>query len=131
MAGNFVCSGAQMTCSFGTAPSALVVTPQNKVLCGGMPAANIADMKPMTNVMPFGMCTSMSNPSVASATAAAMGVLTPMPCVPSPAGTWMPGSTTVLTGNMPALNSTCKLTCAYGGVIQFTSPGQTKTTVGN
>lgn len=131
MAGNLVCSGAQMTCSFGAAPSALVVTPQNKVMCGGPPSANIADMKPMANIMPFGMCSSLANPTVASATAAAMGVLTPMPCVPVPSGTWIPGSTTVLLGGMPALNSTCKLMCAYGGVIQFATPGQIKTTVGN
>ena len=96
MAGNLVCAGAQLMCSFGMAPSALVVTPQNKVLCGGPPAANIMDMKPMANIVPFGMCSSMANPTVASATAAAMGVLTPMPCVPVISGPWAPGSTTVL-----------------------------------
>ena len=131
MAGNLVVTGAQMMCSFGMAPSALVVTPQNKVLCNSVPAANIADCKPMANIMPFGMCTSMANPTVAAATAAALGVLTPMPCVPVPAGTWVPGSATVLVGGMPALNNTCKLMCAYGGVIQFSTPGQIKTTVGN
>lgn len=128
--GFLVCAGAQMMCSFGMAPSALAVLPQNKVLAGP-PAANIMDMKPMVNIPPFGMCSSLANPTVASATAAAAGVLTPMPCVPVPSGPWAPGSTTVLIGNMPALNNTCKLMCAYGGVIQFTSPGQTKTMVGN
>ena len=131
MAGNLVCAGAQLMCSFGMAPSALVVTPQNKVLCGGPPAANIMDMKPMANIVPFGMCTSAANPTVAAATAAAMGVHTPMPSVPVISGPWVPGSTTELLGNMPALNSTCKLMCAYGGVIQIVSPGQIKTTVGN
>ena len=131
MAGNLVCAGALLMCSFGMAPSSLVVTPQNKVLCGGPPAANIMDMKPMANIMPFGMCSSLANPTVASATAAALGVLTPMPCVPLPAGLWAPGSATVLLGGMPALNSTCKLMCAWGGVIQITSPGQIKTTAGN
>ncbi len=128
--GLLVCAGAQMMCSFGAAPSALVVTPQNKVL-SGPPAANIMDMKPMSNIMPFGMCSSMANPAVASATAAALGVLTPMPCVPVIPAPWVPGSTTVLIGNMPALNNTCKLTCAYGGMIQIINPGQTKVTVGN
>lgn len=131
MAGNLVCAGALLMCSFGMAPSSLVVTPQNKVLCGGPPAANIMDMKPMANIMPFGMCSSLANPTVASATAAALGVLTPMPCVPVPAGPWAPGSATILLGGMPALNSTCKLMCAWGGVIQITSPGQIKTTAGN
>lgn len=131
MAGNLVCAGAQLMCSFGMAPSALAVLPQNKVLCGGPPAANILDNKPLVNVPPFGMCSSLANPTVAAATAAALGVLTPMPCVPVIPAPWAPGSATVLLGNMPALNSTCKLMCAYGGVIQIVSPGQIKTTVGN
>ena len=128
--GLLVCNGAQLMCSFGAAPSALVVTPQNKVLCG-TPAANIMDMKPMVNIMPFGMCSSMANPQVAAATAAALGVLTPMPCIPSITGPWAPGSTTVLLGGNPALNNTCKCMCAYAGVIQIVNPGQTNTLVGN
>ena len=71
MAGNLVCAGAQLMCSFGMAPSVLAVTPQNKVLCGGPPAANILDNKPVANIPPFGMCSSLANPTVASATAAA------------------------------------------------------------
>lgn len=128
--GLLVCNGAQMMCSFGMAPSNLVVTPQNKTLAG-QPAANIMDMKPMVNIMPFGMCTSMANPTVASATAAALGVLTPQPCVPSIVGPWAPGSTTVLIGGAPALNNTCTATCAYAGVIQILNPGQTTVLVGN
>ena len=128
--GLLVCNGAQMMCSFGAAPSALIVPPANKTLCG-TPAANIMDMKPMANIMPFGMCSSMMNPQVAAATAAAMGVLTPMPCIPCITGPWMPGSTKTLIGGMPALNNTCKCMCAYGGVIQIANPGQTKTMVGN
>jgi hypothetical protein len=27
-------------------------------------------------------------------------------------------------GNMPALNSNCKLMCSWGGIIQVTAPGQ-------
>ncbi|MEG1971562.1 MAG: DUF4280 domain-containing protein [Oscillospiraceae bacterium] len=128
--GVLVTNGAQLMCSFGLAPSALAVTPQNKVLTGN-PAANVMDMKPMANIMPFGMCTAMSNPLVASATSAALGVLTPQPCVPVISGPWFPGSTTILVGNMPALNNTCKVMCAYGGVIQILNPGQTSTIVGN
>ncbi len=119
-----VCGGAQIMCSFGMAPSALNVLPLNKTM-SNTPIANIMDNKPMVNVMPFGMCTCLSNPTVASATAAALGVLTPMPCVPVLTAPWAPGSPTVLVGGQPALNNTSKLMCAYGGVIQILNPGTT------
>jgi uncharacterized protein DUF4280 len=119
-----VCMGAILQCSFGAAPSSLVVLPKNKVLTG-TPDANIMDNVPMVNIMPFAMCSSMANPTVAAATAAALGALTPMPCVPVIPAPWVPGAPTVLIGNMPALDNNCKLTCAYGGMIQITNPGQT------
>jgi len=119
-----VCMGAMMMCSFGAAPSSLVVLPTNRVMAGGVPAANIMDYAPIVNIPPFAMCNSPSNPTVAAATAAAMGVLTPMPCVPVTAAPWVPGAPTVLIGNMPALDSTSKLMCSWGGVIQITVPGQ-------
>jgi hypothetical protein len=111
-------------CSFGVAPSALVVLPTNRVLTSNMPAANIIDNKPMVNILPFGMCTSLANPTVASATSAAMGVLTPMPCVPVTAAPWAPGSPTALLANMPALNNSSKLMCNWGGIISVVVPGQ-------
>jgi hypothetical protein len=126
--GQQVCMGAMLQCSFGVAPSTLVVLPANRVLTG-TPAANIMDNKPMVNVPPFGMCQSMANPTVAAATAAALGVLTPMPCVPVTPAPWIVGAPTVLIGNMPALNNTSKLMCIWGGVIQITNPGQTTTQV--
>lgn len=119
-----VCGGAMMCCSFGAAPSALTVLPKNKVVTA-MPIANIMDNIPMVNIAPFGMCSSLANPSVASATSAAMGVLTPMPCIPVITAPWAPGSPTVLIANMPALNSSSKLMCMWGGVIQITNPGTT------
>lgn len=126
--GQQVCMGAMLQCSFGVAPSTLVVLPANRTLTG-TPAANIMDSKPIVNIPPFGMCQSMANPTVAAATAAAMGALTPMPCVPVTPAPWIVGAPTVLIGNMPALNNTSKLMCAYGGVIQITNPGQTTTMV--
>jgi len=126
--GNLVCMGAMMQCSFGVAPSSLIVLPANQVLTG-TPAATIMDNKPMVNILPFGMCTTPSNPTVAAATAAALGVLTPMPCIPVTPAPWVPGSPTVLIGNMPALNNTSKLLCNWGGVIQITSPGEMTVTI--
>ena len=121
--GQQVCMGALLQCSFGLAPSTLVVLPTNKALTT-TPVATIADSQPVVNVPPFGMCQSIANPAVAAATAAALGTLTPMPCLPVPAGPWAPGSPTVLIGGTPALNNSSKLICAWGGVISITSPGQ-------
>ncbi|WP_295983859.1 DUF4280 domain-containing protein [uncultured Variovorax sp.] len=122
--GMHVCMGATLQCSFGAAPSSLVVLPASGVLTGGTPGANILDNKPIVNILPFGTCNSMSNPMVAAATAAALGALTPMPCIPLTAAPWAPGSPTVLVGNMPALQDSSKLACNWGGVIQVIAPGQ-------
>ena len=124
--GQQVCMGAMMKCSMGLAPSSLTVVPTNKVMYSSKPAATIMDHKPMVNVLSFGMCKSPANPMVAAATAAALGVLTPMPCIPATAAPWVPGSPTVLIGNMPALNDSSKLMCSYAGVISINSPGQDK-----
>ena len=122
--GMCVYGGAMCACSFGMAPSALMITPENKTV-SAMPLATVMDNIPMKNVMPFGMCTSLSNPTVASATSAALGVLTPMPCIPVLTAPWTPGSPTVLIGGRPALNQASKLTCAWGGMIQITNPAVT------
>ena len=119
-----VCMGAMLACSFGMAPSALTVLPQNRTVTS-TPLANIMDNKPMMNILPFGMCQCLGNPTVAAATSAAMGVLTPMPCIPVTTAPWAPGSPTVLIGGQPALNNTSKLMCNWGGIIQITNPGTT------
>src|ERR1041385_5662133 len=119
-----VCMGAMMKCSFGMAPSALVVLPANRVNTNMVPDANIMDHIPLTNIMPFGMCTTPSNPAVASATAAALGVLTPMPCVPVTPSPWVMGAPNVLLGNQPTLDNISTLMCNWGGVITFVTPGE-------
>lgn len=119
-----VCMGALMKCSFGMAPTSLVVLPTNRVLTMNMPDANIMDHIPMVNILPFAMCQSAANPMVAAATAAALGVLTPMPCIPVTPAPWAPGSATVMIANMPALNDTSKLNCIWGGIIEFSFAGQ-------
>lgn len=120
-----VCGGATLQCSFGVAPSVLNVLLQNRMLTAGMPAANIMDHIPLVNILPFGMCMSLANPMVAGATAAALGVLTPMPCIPATATPWIPGGPpTMLLGNMPSLDSNSTLMCNWAGVIKIVMPGQ-------
>lgn len=119
-----VCGGAVCSCSFGMTPSGLMVTPENRVVTS-MPFATIMDYIPMKNIMPFGMCSSMANPQVAAATAAALGVLTPMPCIPFITAPWIQGNPTVLIAGKPALNQSSKLICNWGGVIQIGYSGST------
>jgi hypothetical protein len=121
---NQVCMNAMMMCTFGMAPSSLVVLPVNRVMTDQVPDANIMDHVPMVNIMPFGMCMSPSNPTVAAATAAALGVLTPMPCIPNTPSPWVAGAPTVLLGNQPTLDNVSQLMCIWGGVITFTFPGE-------
>ena len=97
---NPVVQTATCTCSFGAAPAVLTVTSQQTVSICKMPAATIQDGAALSNVPTFGMCSNPANPTVASATAAAMGVLTPMPW-PAPtaaAGPCSPPSGTTPTG---------------------------------
>ena len=117
-----VCAGASITCSFGAAPSVLNVLPGARVM-SSQALASIMDNISVMNIMPFGMCSSLANPNVASATAAALGVLTPMPCMPMIAGPWMPGSPKLLIGGRPALTSDSRLMCQWGGLIQIAFPG--------
>ena len=121
---NHVCNGAMLQCSMGAAPSSLVVLPANRVMTSSQPAATIMDNKPMVNVTSFGMCMSPANPAVAAASAAALGVLTPMPCIPNTTTPWSPGAPTVMVANQPALDDTSTLMCMWAGVISITSPGQ-------
>ncbi len=113
-----------MMCTFGMAPSNLVVLPINRTLTNQVPDANIMDHIPMVNIMPFGMCMSIANPAVAGATAAALGVLTPMPCIPATVSPWAPGAITVLLGNQPTLDNISMLNCMWAGVITFVTPGE-------
>jgi len=122
--GQLVVNGAQMQCSFGVAPSALIVLPANLVNASKAPAATIMDNIPMSNIMPFGMCSSLANPQVAAATSAAAGVLTPQPCIPVVPAPWAPGSPTVLIGKKPALSNSSKCMCTWAGMISIVTPGQ-------
>lgn len=112
-------------CSFGMAPATINALPARRVVIEGTPAATINDSE-IINVPTFGTCMSLANPEVAAATAAALGVLTPMPCVPvlTP---WVPGSPTTLIGGQPALVEGSQTMCTYGGVVEISFPGCTRT----
>ena len=118
---------AQLMCSFGMAPGALVVIPQGPpVMSENKLQANIMSNVPMANILPFGMCQSLANPTVAAATSAALGVLTPMPCVPVIPAPWAPGAPTVMVNGKPMLNNTSKLVCQWAGIIQVVTPATTR-----
>lgn len=122
-----VVNGASLCCTFGTAPAKLIVGPANKTRAEGEAAANVMDHLPLSNISAFGMCRSMANPQVASATAAAFGVLTPMPCIPASSSPWAPAATKTQIGKLPALGRTATCACTWAGVIQITNPGTKKT----
>ncbi|MGM0438565.1 MAG: DUF4280 domain-containing protein [Bacillota bacterium] len=120
----YVCSGAELKCSFGDKNSKLqVVSDHNAKVCGNL-IANIMDFQAMTNIQPFGKCQTTNNPEVASATAANHGNLTPQPCIPNIQAAWAKVKKDVKVGQHPALLEGSKLVCFYGGQIEIVDPGQ-------
>lgn len=118
---DLVCTGATLQCSFGTTPATFSASSAD--VAGSQVAAGVVTDVGQANVPPFGMCVSMSNPQVASATSAASGVLTPQACQPvlTP---WTPGSARVSVDGAPALDDACTCSCAWGGTITIGSAGQ-------
>ena len=110
MADSLVCSGATMKCTMGTSQAKLTVLPTRTVFLTGKPQANISDHLSMVNLAPFGNCRSMAFPATASATAAAQGTLTPMPCMHNTPFPWMGGKNDYIIKGDPALlkSSTCQ-----------------------
>lgn len=127
--GMVVVSGASCVCNFGTSSGNLTVTSQMQSMADGKPMATTSDNS-NSNITPFGMCNSPTNPQVIAATAAALGVFTPQPCQMSSAGSWIPSQTAVTAGGKPVLTNDCSCKCAFGGEIKVSSPGQTKVTIG-
>jgi hypothetical protein len=121
-----VCNGALLKCAGAVPPGAapLVVLPIHRMLTSNQPAANINDHVPLANIPTFGACMLPSNPAVAAATTAALGVLTPVPCVPVTPSPWVTGAPTVILDNAPALDNVSTLTCTMGGVITIVNPGE-------
>lgn len=124
-----VVNGAKVQCPFGSKAAVLKVTSQTKCMAVGKPAATVFDVNPGVNIDTFGMCSSLLNPAVASATAAAFGVLTPQPCTMVPAGTWTPVKPKLLMCGKPCLCSSSSLLCGVGqGLITIVSSGEKKVT---
>jgi hypothetical protein len=124
--GKAVVTGAVLQCSMGAAPGSLtVVPPGGRVNANQLAMATVMDFAPTTNIAPFGMCTTLSNPQVASATSAAQGVLTPQPCIPVTTAPWTPGSAKVTIGGMPALTDSSTCMCMWGGTITIKNAGAT------
>ena len=127
MSKKLVVMGAKLACSQGSAQSSLTVL-QGLATAGDKPLATVMDFAPIVNIAPFAMCKTPSNPQVASATAAAAGVLTPVPCMPIPTGPWSPGSELSKVDDVKLLteDSTCK--CQWAGEISITDTGTDYTT---
>ncbi|HEY5434224.1 MAG TPA: DUF4280 domain-containing protein, partial [Candidatus Limnocylindrales bacterium] len=114
-------NAAMLSCTMGLGPPMpLTAIPKGSpVTAGGQQVATIADAIPMANIPTFGMCNSPANPAVIAATAAALGVHTPMPCLPVPIGVWAPGSTAVVLGGVPVLTAPSTCQCSWAGTISI------------
>lgn len=121
----YITNTAKLKCTCGDKQSQLGVLPSRTIFLNGQPKANISDHKSMVNIRPFGKCRSLANPTVAAATAAHHGHLTPMPCIPNTPQPWMQGKTDVIEKGSPSLKSDCKLQCMWAGTISIVSDGQT------
>ena len=124
MSDSYVCSGAVMKCTMGTSPANLTVLPIRTVFLAGQPQGNISDHQSMLNLAPFGLCRSLAFPPTAAATAAALGTLTPMPCMHNTPAPWFVGKMDYLIQGQPALLKSCKCQCMWGGTISFVTDGQ-------
>jgi hypothetical protein len=119
-----VVAQALLACNKGTLPSALVIADPRRPKIGDAAIALVGDHVPNVNVMPFGMCSSLQNPAVQTATTAAQGTLTPMACIPVLTDPWSPGIEDERIGDVKILDdgSTCR--CKWNGTIEVQRAGQ-------
>lgn len=117
-------TGTLLTCSMGVAPAVFSATPLPglPLINGALPAATIDQFLPILNIPPFGMCTSTMNPQVIAATAAAMGALTPMPCVPNVVAPWAPPAISTTASALPLATVASTCLCVWGGAIAVSAP---------
>lgn len=115
-----VAEGAKLACSMGSENEYLKLTTRrhriNRQLIG-----NVEDHKALRDIVSFGNCKSMANPTVFEATTKAGGVLKAMPCVPPVFTPWQPGSKYVFQDHggrmIRVLTSNSICACGYAGVV--------------
>ena len=110
-------STAEYTC--GTTPAELIADFDTLATAGGSIVLTIDMIVAEVNIPSFGDCDSLLNPEVSTATAAADGVLTPMPCVPVVVDSWTPGSLLSNEVGIAYVNDESICTCSYGGEISI------------
>ena len=114
----YVNTGTKMMCPLALPVAGtpkFIADPTRRVLLEGTTMGNIMDFKPMVNIPPMGLCTSVTNPIV-------LGTIpfgTPKACVPNVTSPWKPGKPNVLVAGQPALTTMCTLQCNWGGMIVF------------
>jgi Domain of unknown function (DUF4280) len=121
---SYVVVGAILSCSSGSQLSRLKMPFSHGVFVKGKPQMNIMDFVPNVNIMPFGKCSNLKNPTVASATSANNGVLTPMPCTPVMTMPWIDGKADKMVGGHPALLNKSTNMCFHCGLIKIEDDGQ-------
>ncbi|AZO95791.1 DUF4280 domain-containing protein [Halocella sp. SP3-1] len=103
----FVCHGAVLKCSKGTAPCVFNVADKAQVYIMGKPVATVDDNK-RSNMPSFATCKRHDSP----------------PCTPKPTGKWKSGKDSVVIKGKTVLLETSTIKCAYGGTIKIINPGQ-------
>lgn len=121
---SYVVAGAKLSCSKGDQSSTLKMPISHGVFTKNKAQMNTMDFKPQVNIQPFGLCSSLANPTVAAATAANNGILTPQPCTPVVTMPWINGKTDQLIENYPALTNQSTNMCLYSGTIRVEDDGQ-------
>jgi hypothetical protein len=126
----FLTTATLLECSMGAAPTPFIADElPAAVKEAGLTTGTIIQIVPGKNITPFGTCKSLANPTVASATAAAQGVLTPMPCTPTIPAPWAPPSACVKHLGIPLATAASLCVCAFGGMVKVSqaipAPGKT------
>lgn len=106
---SYVVEGAKLKCSLGTTNSKLMMPTGHGVYIKGKKQANILDMKPMYNILPFCNC---------------MKSAPPLPCTPLVAMPWLNGKLDVIIGSSGALIDKSTVVCPFGGIISIVDDGQ-------
>lgn len=100
-------TGAQLQCSLGTSPGTFTASGS---------VGNVFDIG-TDHISAFGMCQSSANPTVAAATAAAGGVLTPVICSPMVLASWSPATDGSQADDGPAIDTESVCNCGWGGQV--------------